>query len=286
MTEKEEAYCKARAAGMGPSAAYRASRDTSRMATATVNANAKKLDRKPEIKVWIEELRRESRESSTAGESSEELPGVSGLTPKREAFLQKYLETSNASEAYRQVYDVAPDTKLETIARNAHAILQDTKVATRLEELRAAAARRHEITLDTWLAEQKNIAFADIGAAIDWGETVITRNDKGEIVSELQSVQIKGAKDMPREVRAAIQSIEQTRDGGLKVRFHNKQPALEAIAKHLGWYEKDNRQKGEAEAEALKGVLPDKRDIARAVLDILRSAKIAPDEAPQPRQVR
>ena len=130
---------------MGPSAAYRMSRDTSRMATATVNANAKKLDRKSEIKVRIEELRRrESRESSTAGESSEESPGVSGLTPKREAFLQKYLETSNASEAYRQVYDVAPDTKPETIARNAHAILaghQDSTKAGRAARRRGAAPR-------------------------------------------------------------------------------------------------------------------------------------------------
>jgi hypothetical protein len=71
MTPKEEAFCRAVALeGKGSSDAYRASRDCSRMTTATINANAKKLARKPRIKARIEELRRESQESRESPTSS------------------------------------------------------------------------------------------------------------------------------------------------------------------------------------------------------------------------
>ena len=36
------------------------------------------------------------------------------LTPKQEAFACAYVETGNASEAYRRAYDVAPDCKPNT----------------------------------------------------------------------------------------------------------------------------------------------------------------------------
>ena len=32
------------------------------------------------------------------------------ITPKQEAFAQKYIECGNASEAYRHAYDVGADT--------------------------------------------------------------------------------------------------------------------------------------------------------------------------------
>src|SRR5262245_33472693 len=60
LAPKQEAYAHARTAGKRPSDAYRASRDTSRMATSTINANAKRLERKPAVKARIEQLRRES----------------------------------------------------------------------------------------------------------------------------------------------------------------------------------------------------------------------------------
>jgi hypothetical protein len=74
LTSKEEAYARARADGKGPSDAYRASRDTSRMSTATISSNAKRLERKPAIQARIEELRR--RESGQ--ESSDSAPGTFG----------------------------------------------------------------------------------------------------------------------------------------------------------------------------------------------------------------
>jgi hypothetical protein len=61
LAPKEELYAGARAGGMSPSAAYKASRDTSNMTTATIRANAKRLERKATVKARIEDLRGESR---------------------------------------------------------------------------------------------------------------------------------------------------------------------------------------------------------------------------------
>ncbi len=69
------------------------------------------------------------------------------LTPKQEAFCLAYIETGNASEAYRRAYD-AGGMKGETINRNAKALLDDNKIATRVAELKAAHAEQHEITVE------------------------------------------------------------------------------------------------------------------------------------------
>jgi hypothetical protein len=60
------------------------------------------------------------------------------LTPKQERFLAAYLESGNASEAYRRAYD-AKGMKPETVNRAAFALLGNAKIAARLAALRATA---------------------------------------------------------------------------------------------------------------------------------------------------
>ena len=73
-----------------------------------------------------------------------------------------YVETGNASEAYRRSYN-AEKMKPETVNRNAKALMDNNKVATRVQELRAAHVERHEITVDDLireLEEARSIAMA------------------------------------------------------------------------------------------------------------------------------
>ena len=82
------------------------------------------------------------------------------LTPKQEKFCLKYIETGNASEAYRQAYD-AENMKSATINRNATALLDNNNITTRLEELRSMHVRRHKVTVDSITAELEDAkAFA------------------------------------------------------------------------------------------------------------------------------
>jgi phage terminase small subunit len=70
------------------------------------------------------------------------------LTLKQEAFCQAYIETGNASEAYRRSY--ATSSKNEaTVWRSAHELLQNPKVAARVREIASLHAQRHEITVDS-----------------------------------------------------------------------------------------------------------------------------------------
>jgi phage terminase small subunit len=68
------------------------------------------------------------------------------LTPKQEAFACAYVETGNASEAYRRAYD-AENMKPETVWKRACELLACGKVAGRASELQAAAAERCIVTV-------------------------------------------------------------------------------------------------------------------------------------------
>lgn len=78
------------------------------------------------------------------------------LTPKQEKFCQKYIETGNASEAYRQSYD-CENMKPESVNRLAKDLLDNIKITSRLNELKGEHAKRHAITVDTLLAELEEV---------------------------------------------------------------------------------------------------------------------------------
>jgi phage terminase small subunit len=69
-----------------------------------------------------------------------------GLTPKQEAFACAYVETGNASEAYRRSgYSTRQSAK--AINENSSKLL--TKVLPRVQQLQAGHARRHNIMVDS-----------------------------------------------------------------------------------------------------------------------------------------
>ncbi len=74
------------------------------------------------------------------------------LTPKQEAFALAYVETGNASEAYRRSYNAAK-MKSEVVANKASALLKKGDVRVRVEELKARAVERHDITVDDLIRE-------------------------------------------------------------------------------------------------------------------------------------
>jgi len=72
------------------------------------------------------------------------------LTKKQDDFCLAYIETGNASDAYRASHD-ASRMKPETINRNAADLLKCNKIATRIAELRAPVVKRAQITLENHL---------------------------------------------------------------------------------------------------------------------------------------
>lgn len=79
------------------------------------------------------------------------------LTPKQENFCLSYLETGNASEAYRRAYDVS-SMKPESVNRLAKAQLENVKIASRIEELRAPIREKAMLTLESHLARLEELS--------------------------------------------------------------------------------------------------------------------------------
>lgn len=74
------------------------------------------------------------------------------LTPKQEAFCIAYMESGNASDAYRRSYDV---TKMNSASVNrcAKDVIDNPKIASRLAEMRAPLIEKAQITVEDLLRE-------------------------------------------------------------------------------------------------------------------------------------
>lgn len=158
------------------------------------------------------------------------------LTLKQENFCLAYIETGNATEAYRRAYNTER-MKPETANRNAKLMLDDNKIATRLAEFRKPVIEKTQLTLERVIIENMNVAFFDIRTILD---------EQGNLLP---------ISEWPAAAGAAISSIEileQYEGSGKerqfvgylkKVKLVEKGAALDRLMKHLGAYEKDNKQK-------------------------------------------
>ena len=62
------------------------------------------------------------------------------LTVKQEAFCRAYIETGNASEAYRRAYDTS-GMNANSVNRKAKELVDNVKITARVNELKAEHAR-------------------------------------------------------------------------------------------------------------------------------------------------
>lgn len=118
---------------------------------------------------------------------------MAGLTIKQEAFCQAYIETGNASEAYRLAY-AADKMKPESINRKAKELLDNGKISAMVAELRGEIKQRHNVTVDSLLTELEEARKAALGAetpqssaavAATMGKAKLTGLDK-------QVIELKG----------------------------------------------------------------------------------------------
>lgn len=162
------------------------------------------------------------------------------LTPKQEAFVRAYIETGNASEAYRRAYD-ASRMKDTTVHVKASELLADGKVAVRLNELQEIHQKRHEVTVDRIINELARIGFADIRKAVKWHGHLVKEEDNPDggdvlVIKNTYSnhVSLISSEDLDDDTAAAISEVSQSPTGGLKIKLHDKQAALVNMGKHLG----------------------------------------------------
>lgn len=79
-----------------------------------------------------------------------------GVTEQQEKFCRVFVETGNASEAYRQSYK-SDRKNANTVAVDASRLLDKPNVNRRIAMLRETHAKRHNVTVDSLVAELEQI---------------------------------------------------------------------------------------------------------------------------------
>jgi hypothetical protein len=157
------------------------------------------------------------------------------LSEIENAAVEEYMiNGGNQSAALRAVHPNAAKWADVTVHSEASVLFNQNKVRIRIAQLRAERAQRTAVTSDRILQEAYKLAFAD---------TSLMFNADGSL---------KMPNEWPKEIAACIASFEvvsisQGADSPPlyvnKVKFWDKNPALERLFKHAGLFELDNRQK-------------------------------------------
>lgn len=140
------------------------------------------------------------------------------LTIKQEKFCNLYLETGNATEAYRQAYDCG-NMKYDTIVKRAGELLNNGVITGWLEEHRALLNEQSNIRKQQILEELKEMAFSDIGDFVEFDGTSLT---------------FKSFENLTVPQRRMIESIKRGKHG-IEIRLHGKNFAIDRICKMLGF---------------------------------------------------
>lgn len=123
------------------------------------------------------------------------------MTPKQEQFARLYVETGNASEAYRQAYN-ADNMKPETVTNEAYKLLQDPDISAMVDGLKEEARQRHAVTVDDLLHELEQARAAALAAPTPQSSAAVSATmgkakmlgllvDKAEIKAETEISQVK-----------------------------------------------------------------------------------------------
>lgn len=155
------------------------------------------------------------------------------LNPNQQRFVEEYLIDLNATQAaIRAGYE----------AKNADVtgprLLGHVGVGKAIADAMAERSVRTRVTADRVLTELARIGFGDIRHVVNWrANTCETGKQDEEGVPETRSfneVELVGSDIIDHDAAAAIAEISQTKDGGLKVKMHNKVAALQEMGRHLG----------------------------------------------------
>lgn len=152
------------------------------------------------------------------------------LRKQEKQFVEAYLQCGSIVKAGRQAGYKS--------SHAAYDLWRDPAIAREVKARHSELMDRLGVTTDRVLAERAAIAFFDPRTIFDATGSILP------------------IKDWPDNAAAALASMdieEATEVKGLvrKIRAHPKSPELDALMKHLGLFAEDNKQKGNAEAEAV-----------------------------------
>jgi phage terminase small subunit len=164
------------------------------------------------------------------------------ITPKQQAFALAYIELQNCSAAYRTAYNTA-NMKPKTVHEAASRLLKNSKVAARIAELKAPAILAAGLSVERTLREIARVAYSDPGRyyradgtmkpIVEWDD------DMRAAVAQLET------EDTMVQTTHDGKTTTSTAPRIKKLKFWDKNAAIDKAMRHLGLYERDNAQHSE-----------------------------------------
>lgn len=170
---------------------------------------------------------------------------ITGLTEAQERFCLEYAKSGNASAAYRIAYPKSKKWTENALNVQASKSLDKPNICLRIKQLRAAAEKKTDMTIERWAQEVTRLATVDPRKLMH------------------EDGRIKMPNELDEDTAAAVASFEFDVDGSIKYKFWSKGQALDMMARHKGAYEKDNAQRG-----GLFDHLP--REVVKQIADRLK----------------
>jgi len=154
------------------------------------------------------------------------------LTEKQEKYCQSYLICGNQSTAYRLAYD-AESMNQNSVGVEACKMHADPRISLRIKELQKEAYERNKIEIDEIIQTLAGMVRFDIADLYD----------ENGVLKNIQQIPVH-ARQMISELLVDEIKMQDTVIGhSRKIKTINKLDAIEKLMKHLGGYEKDNKQK-------------------------------------------
>lgn len=150
------------------------------------------------------------------------MPARGSLTPKQQRFVDAYLISLNATQAY---LDAGYHGSANVAAVEAHKLLRNPKIIAALQTRQARLQASTQVTQERVLHELALVAFADMACYVTWGR---------------QGVRLKDAADLPPEQSRVVAEVSETttQSGGtLRFKLHDKIAALTKLGDHLGIFQ-------------------------------------------------
>ena len=149
------------------------------------------------------------------------------LTNKQLKFCQEYIIDLNATQAaIRAGY--SKNTARFIACEN----LTKPNIQQKLAELQKEVAKRNEVTIDIIIGELKELGFSNISDFM--------HNGKMLPLAEVAKDRLKAVS----QVKLTRTSNNDSERETIEFKFYDKLSALDKLARHLGFYEKDHKQQG------------------------------------------
>lgn len=144
------------------------------------------------------------------------------LTAKHKHFVDEYVIHKSATIAAKN-----SGFAEKTASQQGHRLLQDPLIKELIAEKLGKLSDKLEITAERVLQEYAKIAFANSDDYFEWSAS---------------SMSLVPSSDLTRDQKAAVSSIKETtteHGGSIELKLHDKQKALDALAKHLELFNGD-----------------------------------------------